>query len=330
MGKVLSQNNIVSVVKDKWLDIEQTVFNILNNLINKNPSKISYAYIYFHCAQIFELLCAQAHQIDSYIDLENNILKIKECMIIIKNPTEMKIFMDCIIKLLTEIFNKINQSMISADKISLILDLIFMPILDNKEALNINFEKLRNSIYNMKTNFFKSKEKLELESFDREENITIQKIIGQMRDNLDCFFYYITKFTNDTTNGKMIWYVLEKQITNKTNSDRITNRVIDLAILYILGKSRYVKNFMDENEKKKIVLPIFTIIEFISVKFLNLKIIIPEDKNDYLENHLVALFTEIICNYTDLLPYSYISSETFIDVNINIFIIIRQYSFFYH
>lgn len=323
----LSHNNIKNVIKDNWLDIEQTVFNILNNLINKRPSKISYPYIYLHCSQIFELLCSQAHQIDSYIDLEKNIIKIEDCLRSIKDETEMKIFMDSIIKMLAEVFNKINLTIISADKISLILDLIFSPILEQKEALNLSFEKLKNSIYNMKTNFFKTKDKLELDSADREENLITQKIIGQRRDNLDCFFYYITKFTNDITNGKKIWYILENQIIKRTNSEKITNRVVDLAILYILGKSRYLKNFMDENEKKKIVLSISTIIEFVSDKFFNAKIIIPVDKNEYIENHSVALFTEIICNYTDLLPYSFISSEAFIDVNLNNFNISKYFYF---
>ncbi len=310
----LSQKNIKNVIKDNWLDIEQTVFNILNNLINKKPSKISYPNIFFHCAQIFELLCSQAHQIDSYVDLERNIIKIEDCLNNMKDQIEIKIFMDCIIKMLAEVFNKINLTLISADKISLILDLIFLPMLEQKEALNISFEKLKYYIYNMKTNFFKTKENLEIDSVDREEDLVVQKIIKQKRVNLDCFFYYITKFTNDITNGKKIWYILENQIIKKTNSEKISNRVIDLAILYILGKIRYLKNFMDENEKKQLVLSISTIIEFIADKFFNSKIIIPINKNDYLENHSVALFTEIICIYTDLLPYSYISSEAFIDV----------------
>jgi hypothetical protein len=320
MGNTLSQKNIKNIVKDNWLDIEQTVFNILNNLISKKPSKISYPYIYFHCAQVFDHLCSQAHQIDSYIDLEKNIIRIEDCLRNIKDQTEMRIFMDCIIRMLAEIFNKINLTIISPDKINLILDLIFLPMLEEKESLNISFENLRSSMYHMKTNFFKTKEKIEIDSADRENNFAIQKIIIQRRDNLDCFFYYITKFTNDTTNGKKIWYILENQIIKRTNSEKITNRVIDLSILYILGKSRFLKNFMDENEKKRIVLSISTIIEFISDKFFNSKIIIPVNKNDYLENHSVALFTEIICNYTDLLPYSFISSETFINVNINFFI----------
>lgn len=312
-GNALSQKNQKNIVKENWLDIEQTIFNILNNLINKRPSKISYPYLYFHCAQIFDLLSSQAYQIDSYIDLEKNIIKIEDCLHIITDETEIRIFMKSVIKMFAEIFNKINSTIISADKISLILDLIYIPMLENKESLDVSFEKLKTSIYHMKTNFFKTKEKIEIDSV---LNISIDKVIGQRKDNLDCFFYYITKFSNDITNGKKIWYILQNQIMKKTNSEKITNRVIDLSILYILGKSRYLKNFMDENEKKRIILSISTIIEFISDKFFNSKIIIPLDKNDYLESHSVALFTEIILNYTDLLPYSYISSETFIEVMI--------------
>jgi len=314
LGAVIANNKIKSVIKDNWLDIEQTVFNILNNLINKRPSKISYPYIFFHCSQIFELLCSQAHQIDTYIDLEKIIIKIEDCLRNIKDKAEIKIFMNCIIKMLAEIFNKINTTIISADKITLIIDLIFLPLLEKKDVLNINFHKLKCSFKNLKTNFFQIKEKLEMESTEIEDNHIFIKAIIQMRENLDCFYYYIIKFTNDITNGKKIWYILENQIIKRTNNEKITNRVIDLLILYVLGKSRYVKNFVDENENKKIILTISTIIEFIADKFFNSKIIIPSDKNDYIENHSVTLFTEVICNYTDLLPYSYISSENFMDV----------------
>jgi len=301
-------------VKDNWLDIEQTVFNILNNLINKKQSKISYPYLYFHCAQVFELLSSQANQIDAYFDLEKNIIKIEDCLRNIKDQIELKIFMNCIIRMLAEIFNKISISIISADKISLLIDLIFLPVLEQKNLLNISFEKLKSSLRSFKSNFYKGKKKLEMDMNESDEYYEFKKAVSHMRENLDCFFFFILKFTNDVTNGKKIWIILENQIIKRTNSEKITNRIIDFAILYVLGKSRFLKNSMDESENKKMILAISTIIEFIAEKFYNSKVIIPVDKNEYLENHSVTLFSEIICNYTDLPPYSYISSETFINV----------------
>lgn len=314
VDRAISNDNARPVVRDNWLDIEQSVFNIMNSLINKRPSKISFPYIYFHCAHIYEILSSQANQIDTYVDIEKNLLKIEDCLRNLKDPMEIKIFLTCSIRMLAEFFNKINTTINSIERITLIIDLIFLPLIEQKDILNITFEKLKHSIKSLKTNFYKLKEKPDTETTDREENFTFQKAISQIKENLDCFFYYILRFTNDITNGKKIWYILENQIIKRTNSEKVTNRIIDLSILYVLGRSRYLKYNATETDKKQIILATSTILEFISDKFFNAKVIIPLDKNEYIENHAVTLFSEIICNYTDLLPYNYLSNESFIDV----------------
>ena len=306
--------NIDNITKDNWLDIEQFVFNIVNNLLNKKPLKNNYIPIYFHCAHLYELLSSQANKIDGNIDLEKNLIKIDECIKNMKNPQEINVFKNETIKMLAKIFNKINTNITSIEKITSIIDLIISPCLDNKEMLNVTFDKLKNSIKSLRSGFYKTNEKIDSEFTEREENQTLQRGIISMRENLECFFNYILRFSKDITYGKKIWFILENQIIKKTNSEKITNRMIDLVILYTLGKCRYLKIKNDENIKKQIILCISTIMEFVSDKFYNSKIVIPMDKNDYIENHSVNLFTDLICDNIDLLPYNFISSESFIEV----------------
>jgi hypothetical protein len=315
------------LIKDNWLDIEQTVFLILNNLTSKKPSKFTYPVIYYHCEVIYDLLASQAHQIDNYIDIDKTLLQIEDCIRNIKEQNEINIFMKAAICMLTEFFNKINTNITSIDKITSIIKLIFLSLLDHKNILNITFDKLRISLKRVKSNFYKHKENYEYDldlnlnlnsnsnlDSNKNENIKIQKTVFEIRDNLECFFYFILKFTNDVTNGKKIWFILENHLGKKTNSEKITNRIIDLIMLFTLGKCRYLKNFSDNIEKKNTDLAVTTILEYVSDKFFNSKINIPNDKSEYIENHSVALFSELIFNNSDLLPFSYISSEHFIEV----------------
>ena len=246
--------------------------------------------------------------------MDKTLLQIESCIGNIKDPNEIHIFMKGAINMLTEFFKKINIKITSIDKISTIIKLIFLSLLDHKNILNITFDKLRFSLKSVRSSFYRPKEKWEFEENDNQENIALHKTISEMRENLDCFFYFILKFTNDVTNGKKIWYILENHIEKKINSEKITNRIIDLIMLYTLGKCRYLKNCCNETEKKNRDLTVSTILEFVSDKFFNSKIIIPNEKSEYVENHSVTFFTELICDNSDLLPFSYISSESFIEV----------------
>jgi hypothetical protein len=319
-------NNFHSIIiKDNWLDIEQTIFLIINNLTCKRHSKyFLYPIIFFHCESIYELIASQAYQIDNYIDLDNMILSIQECIRKIENPNEVNIFIKAAIRMLTEFFIKINTSITSIDKITTIIKLIFFSLLENKNILNITFENLCHSLKRIKSSFYKPKEKFNfdenLNNNNNQESITLQKTIIEMREILECYFYFVLKFTKDVSNGKKIWLILENHIENKFNSEKITNRLIDLIILFTIGKFRNLKNFSDRLDSNNINrdLIVSTILEFVSDKFFNSRIIIPNEKSEYLKNHSVTLFTELICNYSDLLPLTYMSSESFIKVKIKL------------
>jgi hypothetical protein len=263
------------------------------------------------------------------------LLIIEDCLRNIKDPNEVNIFIKAAVKMLMEFFNKINTSITSVDKITTIIKIIFFSLFENKNILNITFDNLRLSLKKIKSSFYKTKDKFNFEenlidnnskndSYSNnniQESILLQKTIIEMREILECYFYFILRFTNDVNNGKKIWLILENYIGKKFNSEKITNRIIDLIILFTLGKCRYLKNCLDRNDNinKNRELAVSAILEYVSDKFLNSKILIPieneKEKSEYIENHSITLFTEIICNNSDLLPFSYISSESFIQVN---------------
>jgi hypothetical protein len=345
----LPWDNIDSSCDASWIDIEQTLFNLVNNLINKPyNNKSKFLNIFYHSSWLIYYLTSQTKDFDNYINLEKYILKIKSVLDqgLIQDPVEISTFRFSMIKILGEAFEKTNNVVKQISRLThkFIIELIFSSMSERKKFIQDNSENLKILLKNSsvsRSGTYHSKNKSDFSEEISLINLMNDKNFVDLRDIIETYYKYVVRFTTDVTAGKKIWKEVEEYMKNFLSLEE-GNILLEVSVIFIFNKCK--------TPSGKIILS--SIFEFLCDKFNSSNFIqIPKTstienrveskyslsgeknksptrsvsnisysrQNSLLQNNL-NLFYEIICNHYEIILTDQILNERYMLYFARIFI----------
>jgi hypothetical protein len=262
------------------VDIEQELFNMVNNLINQRIGGIITTNIFYYCSHLLNELASQTKDIDYYINIDKYINQASQCihnLDILNRGSELIAFKQIFIIVLGEYFGKTKNLILTKQNYQFYLSTNFSAFIREKELISDNYENLKN--------VFKSF------SLYKSRGDDTETVLNLIRTHIDSFYKYLTTFTTDLSAGKKIWKDVEEYLLSEIDY-RHTNMFIQLFILYIFNK---IKLCDSDCEKSPVI--VSSIIEFLCDKFNYSHINLPEDEKTY----CVSLFYDIICNHYEVI-----------------------------
>lgn len=230
--KLSSESNL-------WIDIEQVLFNIVNKLLTKNYNNpLTFVNVFYYVSRLLQELISQTNNLDNFINLEKFIGKIKICLEMISLPEEFAITKNTMINLLGQSFEKTSNISLSIESHKFVINLIFSTIASKADYVMKN-EQVKNIFKDDR--FYKLKENKGEYSFSENHSfsgVPIDKNFVILRDNIECFYRYIERYTTDVSTGKKIWKQVENFLFEKTNDTYATSMLLEITIIYIFNKTR--------------------------------------------------------------------------------------------
>jgi hypothetical protein len=339
-----------------WVDIEQALFNLANNMINTRPKSIqpvnnpnvqyspTQINIFYHCAHLILQLCNQTKDLDNYVNVEKFIGKSKLCIEILnqnKSFTELPIFKYNSVIILGSVFEKTNNHILDKNSHSFLISLYFSLILSYKDFIQSQCEPIKTYFKNNKFYLNRdAKSEILLSEDSTILSLFTDKNFSQVKEIIDSFYKYITTYTTDVNAGKKIWKLVEEYVQNQIDNSTISNLILEITIIYIFNKSRTlssnkeknIKDFLGKNsfilnnnlqqsqvKNNKILLS--SIFEFLCDKFSFIYVKIPLSAQNYNmgNNNNLNLFYEVICNHYDIILTDQILNERYMQYFARIF-----------
>lgn len=342
---------IDSLSEASWIDIEQTVFNLVNNLINKPyNNKSKFLNIFYHSSWLIFYLTSQTKDFDNYINLEKYIIKIKSVIDqgLIQNPSELSIYRFSMIKVLGEAFEKTKNVVNQLSRLThkFIIELIFISMSERKKFIQENSENLKLLLKNSfvsRTGTYHSKNKSDFSEEISLINLMNDKNYLEIRDIIESYYKYVVRFTTDVTAGKKIWKQVEEYMKNSLTLEE-GNILLEISVIYIFNKCKASSGKIILSSIFEFLCDKFNSSNFIQIpKSANLenradsKFSLSPDKNNIksparstnnisynrqnslLQNNL-NLFYEIICNHYEIILTDQILNERYMLYFARIFI----------
>lgn len=322
-----------------WIDIEQELFNLVNNLINRKYTNYSwFCCIFFYSIHLINLIALKTHDLDNYINIEKFISKIKFLIQNYFNPQiqipqqenssnfnldniEMKKFVNVCLNLLGTFFDKTDELILSKNIHQFTIELIFTSLVHYQDFILENFTTIKNSF----KNFNNEKNNKNNISFVDEtvSSLILNENYKLITNNMDTFYKYLNKYTTDVTAGKKIWKHVEDFLNLKISNATLTNLILEMIIIFIFNKSKFDTNNdlnlpddgKEKNLKKHQKINLTSIFEFLCEKFSSTHVIIMPSNSKIpriLEkNNNLNLFYEIISNHYDVILTDQILNERY-------------------
>jgi hypothetical protein len=272
--------------EDIDIDVEQALFNLVNNLINQKLIGIVPTNVFYYCSHLIMLLASATKNLDYYINIEKYILKAKGCiqnLELLDRTSEVEIFKETLIFVLGELLYKTKNVIISKQEHSFYIHLVFSSFIKEKEILLENVENIKNIFKTSRTPYNKDNK-----SDTIVDDVNFDRILMNLKKNIDSFYKYLFTFTTDVSTGKKIWKEIEYYVLSLIMNQRQCNDLLQIFILYIFNKIK----LLQENEKKNKII-ISSIFEFLCDKFNYSNKNIPIDENE----HCTSMFYDIVCNH---------------------------------
>jgi hypothetical protein len=268
------------------IDVEQALFNLVNNLINQKLIGIVPTNVFYYCSHLIALLANTTKNLDYYINIEKYILKAKGCiqnLELMDRTSEVEIFKDTLIVVLGELLYKSRSTIVSKQEHHFYIHLVFSSFIKEKDILLENVENIKNIFKTSRTPYNKDNKSetiVDDPNFDR--------ILTGLKKSIDSFYKYLFTFTTDVSTGKKIWKEIEDYVLSVIADQRQCNDLLQIFILYIFNKIK----LLSENEKKNKII-ISSIFEFLCDKFNYSSKNIPVDEGE----HCASMFYDIVCNH---------------------------------
>lgn len=310
-----------------WIDIEQALFNLVNNLLLKHPINLN---IFYYSSQLLYYLTSNTKDLDNYINTDKYISKIKSNLDLITDNNIKLIYKGNMVKLLGLLFKKSEQNILNLTYKSFIIEIIFSNFIDSSGYIVENKDNIKqyfnykNGLHNLSLSF-KSPQ-----SDQKDENII--NLITDIRfililDSCETYYKYLFKYVTDVTTGKKIWKEVERFLKNNLHDKVLNYLILELVILYIFNKS---KNYISDSNRKIMS----SILEFICDDFVLNKTdynfefeSIPGQVNNYSNNN-INLFYEIISTTNETILAELIINERYMHYFARIFIEEIYYNIF--
>ncbi len=223
-----------------WIDIEQSLFNLINNLLNRQYNSPKIFSIFFHyCSELLLQLTNQTKDFDNYINLEKFIEKMKpqlNSISNINNDDEKLIFKNTQINLLKETFDKSEELRFKKETHNFIIDLIFSVLLTNKDFMIKNNKNLKTIFKNSRV--FSTRDNKSGLIFDDSEIVELMnnKKYINLKNYLDCYFSYMSNSTCDVTECKRIWREVEEYLNEAVKETEYSFIILEIVLIYIFNK----------------------------------------------------------------------------------------------
>lgn len=323
-----------------WLDIEQTLFNLANVIINRQFSSAELTVsMFYYTSQLLFYLTSLTKDFDNYINLEKYLHKLKLNLEAITSPEEKLIFKNSLIEVIGEMFAKTRITVLSKETHNFIISFIFSTIMENKDFIIQNNENVKHIFINKA---YHSDNKSDLLSEDMViSNLLNNKSFQIIQENIESFYQYVSKFTTDVSGGKKMWKEVEEYLVDILGDMNQCSQILEITIIYIFNKNRgKVLNPARKSSEKIILSSIF---EFLCDKLNSLEQIdIPIkdlNSNRNVEDNVVSshfspslskqktvlqknlnLFYDIMCNHYETILTDQILNERYMLYFARIFI----------
>jgi hypothetical protein len=332
--ELINEQNTLHNAITMDVDIEQSLFNLINNLINRTSSGIHSIYLFYYCSHLVYYLTKQTKDFDYYISVEKYLTKTHgyiDNLKLINRDEDLNIFKNTIVDSLGLIFERTSVISLSNENSKFFIQLVFNNLIDNIVNINKYYEKIKNS-FRLNTSVYvkESKSDLIALALTGNDSIEYEMTVSLLKRNIDSFFNYILKFTTDVSAGKKIWKEVEDYINNVIIGINNNNHniLLEISIIYIFNKTKQIHNnniIVEKNtninnslvngKNNRIVLS--SIFEFLCDKYTSDIIVFPHDINTIdlkaMVNNL-NLFFEILNNHSYLIINGDMFNERYMKV----------------
>jgi hypothetical protein len=302
-----------------WIDIEQSLFNLVNNILNSNyQDQELNTSIFFYISWLLYYLTSQTNHFDNYINLEKYLNKCRQYISTIKSNEEVELFKKMIIKVSGEIFLKTKTLVLSNQNHQFIIELLLNSIKKFSGFLADNKMNIKSLLTNSSISISKDKNETDYSYLNLLEN-------GQykiLKDILESFFVFAEKFTNDVTSSKKVFKEIEEFLKNNSLSTLEINDIIEVILVYFFYRSK------SSGHSGKIILS--SIFEFLCDKYntsnyVEIPLVTEENKleiekqSTQIQSNLHLLY-DIICSHYEIMLTDQILNERYMQYFARIFI----------